>query len=410
MEQQQDEQPSQPQSNFKQWLQKRKDSRREKKQHRKRSKSTTENDSHCDGGDMDGNDGGIETNSGVTTVMVRLILSDREYDDATTFDENDSVSHHNVLAAIVSRSIFSQKDGELIGTTNDDAMEEGADAAGDNIDDAGDCNHPCHKGDDMVQQQAPLLHENKADSAAQVADEDKDCVVEKSNFRVKESYDDVELDASNSASLLRNSPSSKGEEVIHRQEGVLTHSNEGKTPICKTTEHCPSTQGSASVHSQLPMTQQLPDFDYYTQASIESPVIDRDEKTLHKHDMSSCVSYIGSSKKDSIPKKQTMLTIDNTTEPLGKENLSLHSQNENSNNDDMTRQPLQHKTTPQHNVEHVKNTNVYRFQEYDEPYNQPFALAGVGFTSVGSGKAIAVNEEELVKAAKLLVDDTQTSA
>eukprot|EP00984_Skeletonema_dohrnii_P009732 scaffold3750_cov111-Skeletonema_dohrnii-CCMP3373.AAC.1 len=52
-----------------------------------------------------------------------------------------------------------------------------------------------------------------------------------------------------------------------------------------------------------------------------------------------------------------------------------------------------------------KSSSDYAYDEQDEPYNPP--SSGFGFASAGSGKAIAVNEEEMSKANKLLADDTQ---
>jgi hypothetical protein len=105
-----------------------------------------------------------------------------------------------------------------------------------------------------MQQQSALLCEDFIDSAHEDMGGD-----EQSNFHVKESVD-IELDASNSADT-------------HHQVGILPDPNEGNTPICKTNEKCPSTQGSSSVNSHFPMTQQLPDFDYFTQVS--KAIIDR---------------------------------------------------------------------------------------------------------------------------------------
>ncbi|KAK1736046.1 hypothetical protein QTG54_013182 [Skeletonema marinoi] len=52
-----------------------------------------------------------------------------------------------------------------------------------------------------------------------------------------------------------------------------------------------------------------------------------------------------------------------------------------------------------------KSSSDYAYDEQDEPYNPP--SSGFGFSSAGSGKAIAVNEDEMAKANKLLTDDTQ---
>eukprot|EP00985_Skeletonema_marinoi_P010854 scaffold5090_cov85-Skeletonema_marinoi.AAC.1 len=52
-----------------------------------------------------------------------------------------------------------------------------------------------------------------------------------------------------------------------------------------------------------------------------------------------------------------------------------------------------------------KSSSDYAYDEQDEPYNPP--SSGFGFSSAGSGKAIAVNEDEMAKANKLLADDTQ---
>jgi len=51
-----------------------------------------------------------------------------------------------------------------------------------------------------------------------------------------------------------------------------------------------------------------------------------------------------------------------------------------------------------------KSSSDHDYGEQDEPYNPP---SGFGFSSAGSGKAIAVDEEEMAKANKLLADDDE---
>eukprot|EP00984_Skeletonema_dohrnii_P028874 scaffold19056_cov90-Skeletonema_dohrnii-CCMP3373.AAC.1 len=393
---QQGGQQAQSPSDFKQWLQKRKNSRREKKRRRKRSKSTV-NDSEgqrCIA--SDGSDGGNDdfgTSLKFTTVVVRLTVPDRECDDAkatatTTTIEDDAASLQNVLSAILPISIFSQKDEKFLGINNVDAVEEVVDAANENIDDAGDCNHPCNEENDVMQQQSALLCEDFIDSAHEDMGGD-----EQSNFHVKESVD-IELDASNSADT-------------HHQVGILPDPNEGNTPICKTNEKCPSTQGSSSVNSHFSMTQQLPDFDYFTQASIESPVIQRGEKSSRdsqdqnqdesksqrdvEHD---ATSYNSNSAKDSSNehievKEQTLPTInsnhDISEETLDKENVSTHSQADNSEIGDIVRQPLQNIKTIQNDADNA-DSNIYQFTESNEIET---LTLGFGSSVAGSGKAIA---------------------
>ncbi|KAK1737363.1 hypothetical protein QTG54_012230 [Skeletonema marinoi] len=233
---QQGGQQAQSPSDFKQWLQKRKNSRREKKRRRKRSKSTTENDSEgqrCIA--SDGSDGGNDdfgTSLKFTTVVVRLIVPDRECDDAkataTTTIEDDAASLQNVLLAILPISIFSQKDEKFLGINNVDAVEEVVDAASDNIDDTGDCNHPCSEENDVMQQQSALLCEDFIDSAHEDMGGD-----EQSNFHVKESVD-IELDAY-SAAIVRNRSNNTSEgnndDDTHHQDGILPDPNEGNAPI-----------------------------------------------------------------------------------------------------------------------------------------------------------------------------------
>eukprot|EP00985_Skeletonema_marinoi_P019195 scaffold10915_cov88-Skeletonema_marinoi.AAC.1 len=52
-----------------------------------------------------------------------------------------------------------------------------------------------------------------------------------------------------------------------------------------------------------------------------------------------------------------------------------------------------------------KSSSDHDYDEQDEPYNPP--SSGFGFSSAGSGKAIAVDEDEMAKANKLLADDDE---
>ena len=162
-------------------------------------------------------------------------------------------------------------------------------------------------------------------------------------------------------------------------------------------------------------------------ASIESPVIQRGEKSSRdsqdqnqdesksqrdvEHD---ATSYNSNSAKDSSNehievKEQTLPTINSnhdiseSEETLDKENVSTHSQADSSEIGDIVRQPLKNIKTIQNAADNA-DSNIYQFTESNEIET---LTLGFGSSVAGSGKAIAVDEEELAKAAKVLADDNR---